>query len=30
MAALVKEHGLTLLTKDRHFEQVEGIRVEKL
>lgn len=30
IAAIVKEHQLPLVTKDRHFESVDGITVEKL
>jgi tRNA(fMet)-specific endonuclease VapC len=28
IAAITKEHHLTLLTKDRHFESVDGISIE--
>lgn len=30
IASIAKEHKLPLLTKDKHFESVEGIAVEKL
>jgi len=30
IAAIVKEHQLTLLTKDHHFQKVEGILVESM
>lgn len=28
IAAITKEHNLTLLTRDRHFESVDGISIE--
>ncbi len=28
IAAIAKEHGLTLLTKDKHFKNLEGISIE--
>lgn len=30
IAAIAKENDITLISNDRHFENVEGIRVEKL
>ncbi len=30
IAALAKEHNLTLLTQDNHFENIDGILIEKL
>ncbi len=30
IAAITKEHNFTLLTGDNHFDEVEGIHVEKL
>jgi len=30
IAAITKEHKLTLLTRDNHFQNVEGIIIEKL
>jgi tRNA(fMet)-specific endonuclease VapC len=28
IAALAKQHGLCLLTRDRHFQEVEGLEIE--
>ena len=30
IASIAKEHHLTVLTKDKHFENIEGISIEKL
>jgi tRNA(fMet)-specific endonuclease VapC len=30
IAAIAKEHNFTLLTKDQHFDNVDGINIEKL
>ena len=30
IASIAKEHNLTLLTKDKHFENIDGIFIEKI